>query len=55
MDEDEMERLRELADGVRDAWIHMLPEWRMAVRAQSEELYNALGALSTFVSTRGGA
>lgn len=53
--EPEDERLRELAEDVRRAWVIMSPDQRGAVRAQSGELYDALGALATFVSNERGA
>jgi hypothetical protein len=52
MNEDEIEQLRELADEVRRAWVAMPPNPRATVRVQSNDLYDALGALATFVSLR---
>lgn len=45
----DQEQLWELADEVRKAWVAMSPAPRHTVRLQSNELYDALGALSTFV------
>lgn len=44
----EVERLRDLAEPVRDAWIALAgTDKNMVVRKQSNDLYDALGALST--------
>lgn len=51
--ETELEQLYELANEVRRAWVAMPPAPRHTVRLQSNELYDALGALCTQLGTRG--
>jgi len=51
----EVRRLYGLADDVRSAWVEMPPAPRHTVRLQSNELYDALGALSTQIGDLDGA
>ena len=51
----ENQRLRELATDARDAWTGMGAVDRSSVRLISGRLYDALGPLATYVSTKAGA